>query len=214
MTKMIFVRHGESTGNINNVFYGHTDGGLTELGRKQAESTAEYLKNYKIDAAYASDLIRAFETAEIIAKPHKLKVIPDKNLREIYAGKWENIAFSALPELYPNEYEIWKHDMWKVKLPEGESIKEMAFRVRDEVWKIAEENDGKTVLVVFHSTPIRSLICEWKKMPYEKISELGWVKNASVSIVDYNIEAHTTDPEIIGYADFQGGITSELPTSI
>lgn len=214
MTRMIFVRHGESTGNINNIFYGHTDGGLTELGRKQAESTAEYLKDYKIDAAYASDLIRAFETAEIIAKPHGLEVIPDKNLREIYAGKWENTAFSALPELYPKEYEMWKHDMWRVKLPEGESIKEMAYRVRDEVWKIAEENDGKTVLVVFHSTPIRSLICEWKKLPYEKINELGWVKNASVSIVNYNIEDHTTDPEIIGYADFQGGITSELPTSI
>ncbi|MBO7148903.1 MAG: histidine phosphatase family protein [Clostridia bacterium] len=80
MTRIIFVRHGESMGNINDLFYGHTDGDLTELGRRQAESAANYLKDVHIDIAYASDLKRAFETGEIIAREHSLEVIPNKGL--------------------------------------------------------------------------------------------------------------------------------------
>lgn len=210
MTRIIFVRHGESTGNLTDRFYGHTDGDLTELGRKQAECTAKYLKDESIDVAYASDLKRAYETGAIIARCHGLDVIPDKGLREICAGKWENRGFSELPELYPEEFDIWMNDMWRVKLPDGESIEEMTYRIRDAVWRIAEENDGKTVLIAFHATPIRSLICEWNKLPYEEITHVDWVKNASVSIVNYDVHNHTTAPEIIGYADFQGDIMTEL----
>ena len=214
MTRIIFVRHGESTGNFTDRFYGHTDGELTELGRKQAECAAAYLKDFKIDIAYASDLKLAYETGVIIAKEHGLDVIPKKELREINAGEWENRTFSELAVLYPKEFDTWKHDMWRVELPEGESIKQMTYRIRDAVWKIAEENDGKTVLIAFHSTPIRSLTCEWKGLVYEEISNVGWVKNASVSIVNYDVHDHTSEPEIIGYADFQGDMQKEVTSSI
>lgn len=214
MTRMIFVRHGESMGNINDVFYGHTNGDLTELGRRQAEVAAKYLKDVHIDIAYASDLKRAFETGEIIAREHALEVIPNKGLREIYAGEWENKGFSELSKLYPEEYGVWMRDLWNSCPTGGESIKELSYRIRDVVWDIAKENDGKTVLVAFHSTPIRTLCCEWNDLPYEEIQNVAWVKNASVSIVDYDIEKHTTTPKMIGYADFLGDLAKEVSSKV
>ena len=53
------IRHGQSIGNLNRVYLGHTDWDLTELGYKQAELVCEYLKDEKIDIIYSSDLIRA-----------------------------------------------------------------------------------------------------------------------------------------------------------
>ena len=55
-TKFYLIRHGESQANKNGVFIGHTDIDLTEKGHKQAQLTAEYLKDVTVDAIYASDL--------------------------------------------------------------------------------------------------------------------------------------------------------------
>lgn len=214
MTRMIFVRHGESTGNLEKRYFGHTDGPLTELGREQARRTAEFLKDEKIDVAYSSDLIRAYETGKIIAEKHGLVPVSDAGLREMYMGKWEKMLFDDLPKLYPNEYKVWMRNLWKSRPTGGESVEEMACRVRDTVWKIAEGNDGKTVLVTFHGTPIRSLCCEWQGIPYERMNEVEWVPNASVSIVNYDIKNHTVKPEIIGYIGFAEDISTALPKNV
>lgn len=214
MTRMIFVRHGESLGNLEKRYFGHTDGALTERGRDQARRTAEYLKDEKIDAAYSSDLIRAYETGKIIAERHGLVPVADAGLREMYMGKWEKLLYDDLPKCYPAEYKIWMQSLWKSRPTDGESVEEMTCRVRDTVWKIAEENEGKTVLVTFHGTPIRSLCCEWQGIPYERMNEVDWVPNASVSIVDYDTENHTVNPEIIGYIGFAEDISTALPKNV
>ncbi len=214
MTRMIFVRHGESTGNLEKRYFGHTDGALTDRGREQARRTAEYLKNEKIDAAYSSDLIRAYETGKIIAAEHSLEPVADSGLREMYMGKWEKLLFDDLPKLYPDEYEIWMQNLWKSRATEGESVEEMTYRVRDTVWKIAKENDGKTVLLALHGTPIRSLCCEWQGIPYERMNDVDWVPNASVSIVNYDVKNHTVKPEIIGYIGFAEDISTALPKNV
>ena len=210
MTRMIFVRHGESTGNETHRFYGHFDGGLTERGRAQARATAEYLKDYKIDIAYGSDLSRAFETGSIIAEPHGLVVIPDKELREIYAGEWDNLLFEEIGEKYPVEFGLWKADIWNAMPVGGEKVSDVAKRVRREVWRLARENEGKTVLIATHATPVRSLVCEWLGMADEQMKEINWVKNASVSIVDYDTENNTVKPVVIGEAEFLGDIATEF----
>ncbi len=215
MTRIVFVRHGESTGNEVRRFYGHFDGGLTELGKKQADATGEYLKSYKFDKAYASDLKRAYETGLRIAAYHDgLEVVPDKNLREIYAGVWENMLFDEIAEVYKEEYLVWKHDIWNARPVGGESVQELTERIRDEVWKIAQENDGKTVLLALHATPIRTLSCEWHGIPYEKMAEIYWVKNASVSVVDYDVESHKTSLVLFGEASFMGDMTTSLPKNV
>ncbi len=215
MTRMIFVRHGESIGNLERRFYGNFDRGLSELGKKQAEKAGEYLlENYKLDIAYASDLGRAFETGSIIAEKQGLSPIPDMGLREIYAGVWENMLFDEIMVKYEKEYYIWKNDIWNSRPVDGEAVKDLCCRVREAVWKIAEANDGKTVLIATHATPIRALECEWRGEPYENMKDHPWVKNASVSVIDYDVEKHTVTPVIIGEAEFMGDMITALPKNI
>ena len=215
MTRIIFVRHGESVGNLEHRFYGNFDKGLTPLGRQQADKAGEYiLENYKLDIAYASDLGRAYETGEIIAKKQGLTPIPDKGLREIYAGVWENMLFDDIMTEYADEFEVWKNDIYNSKPTDGEKVCDLASRVKKAVWAIAEKNVGKTVLIASHATPIRTLGCEWRGEPYENMKDHPWVKNASVSVVDYDTEKHTVTPVIIGEAEFMGDMTTTLPKNI
>lgn len=214
MTRMIFVRHGESLGNLNRRFYGHTDGELTDRGRAQARMTAEHLRNTHIDTAYASDLKRAYETGKIVAEPHGLTPIPDTELREIYAGDWENLVFEEIAEKYPKGFQEWITDIGSSRPDGGESVAELYERINKEVWRIAEENEGKTVLIAIHATPIRVLACYWMGEDVKGAQKLGWVPNASVSIVDYDTRSHTVNVKVIGDASFMGDMVTELPKNV
>ncbi len=214
MTKMIFVRHGESTGNQTRRFYGHYDGELTERGREQARLTAEFLRDVQIDAAYASDLCRAYETGKIIAEPHGISVTPLRGLREIYAGEWEALPFVEILDKYAADFDLWMKDTVNSRPTGGESVRELAERISKTVWQIAEENDGKTVLIATHATPIRTLIPIWQGKSIEAANDVKWVANASVSIVSYDIAAHTVSAEVIGEASFMGELATRLPEKL
>ena len=77
-TKIILIRHGESLGNANRTMLGHTDLDLSPLGYTQAETTANHLKNEKIDAIYSSDLIRAIIQLFRTQKCEKLRLLSPK----------------------------------------------------------------------------------------------------------------------------------------
>ena len=86
-----FVRHGQSTYNLENRFTGWHNPSLSELGQKQATETAKKLSEYSIDVIYTSDLSRAKETAEIIIKNHPnapKNIIANKLLNERNYGEW------------------------------------------------------------------------------------------------------------------------------
>lgn len=215
MTRMIFVRHGESPGNHYRRFFGHHDEGLTETGKQQANRAGEYLKDTKIDAAYASDLGRAFETGQRIAAFHdELTLVPDTQLREIFAGDWENALFAELDTKFHEDYQTWMNDLWNSRPTCGESVRELTERVRNEVWKIAKAHEGQTVLIATHATPIRTLACEWLGEPYENMTKTGWVKNASVSVIDYDTEKNTTEVVLLGETSFLGDLVTSLPKNV
>ena len=87
-TRILLVRHGESEGNVLGVFTGHSGYPLTENGHRQAKLTAEYIReNYPVEAVYSSDLPRAYQTAEHIARAFDLPVVTDCCFREIRAAQ-------------------------------------------------------------------------------------------------------------------------------
>ncbi len=184
MTKIILVRHGQSLGNFTRRFIGHGYAPLTELGHMQAEASAKFLDSYNIDKIYSSDLIRACETAEHTAKRRGLDITQDSGLREIFAGKWEGMSYDEIAKAYPQLYDIWMHDTGKAALPDGESVVGMRKRVHGTISKIALENQGKTVAIFTHATPIRVIRSAWEKSPIETIMNYGWVANASVTEAD------------------------------
>lgn len=190
-TRLIFVRHGYSASNFGNFFAGHTDVALTERGERQAACTAEYLRDEKIDAIYSSDLERAYNTALPIAESHALPVIRDEGLREIYAGEWEGVPFDELREKYSADYSVWLYDIGHSRCTGGESTKELLDRIFAKTEEIARENEGKTVLIATHATPIRVLCTAAAGEGMDKMKEIPFVSNASVTRFDYENGALT-----------------------
>lgn len=213
MTRMIFVRHGQSTGNLAGRFLGNYDGALTDLGREQARRAAKYLRDEQIDIAFASDLSRAYETGSIIAAPHGLVPIKDKNLREIFAGKWENAEFTEIERLYPDDWHMWQNDTFASRPTGGESVVELAIRVTSEIWKLAAENDNKTVLVATHATPIRALMREWMTIGALPDGP-KWVSNASVTTAEYDAKHHTIKVGKVSECSYLDGMVTDFPDNV
>ena len=215
-TKIIIVRHAQSTGNLLAAFHGHYPSDITELGVKQAECTSQFLKDWKIDMAFASDIPRAYHTASIIAQPHGIDVVAVEGLREIYAGEWEQMLFNDISIKYPDEYKSWTEDLGNARCPGGESVKDLQARVNASIEKIVKENAGKNILIGTHATPIRVMACIWHGLPLEKVTTLPWVPNASVSVINYDSEtlSHSIESYALCEHLMKENLVTELPKNI
>ncbi len=211
MTRLIFVRHGESMGNFTKTFIGHTDIDLTERGYMQAEKTAEYLDAYKIDKIYSSDLKRAYHTAEAVAKRRGLDIVTTPSLREINGGVWEGVLFDDLEKSYP-AYKLWLSSIGKAVCDGGESIVELQNRVNSAVLEIVAENPGKTVLIATHATPISTMRFLWAGENLAESKKIQWVSNASVTIVDYTDGKPSL--EVYGYDNHLTDMKTALPDNV
>ena len=186
MTTLYFIRHGQSEGNLYRRFLGHTDLDLSPLGYKQAELTASFFDNIKVDAIYSSDLCRAFNTVKPIADMRGTCVIPRTRLREIASGKWENVEFDRLKAEFEADYTVWLTDIGNAVCTQGESVAHLQERVIAEVEAIAAAHEGQTVVIGTHATPIRALTCHLRGLPIVEMKNIPWVANASVTKVTYD----------------------------
>ena len=213
MTKLILIRHGESQANRNGIFAGNFDADLEDRGMLQAEKTAKYIKdNFKVDAVYASDLKRAYKTGKCIADELGLEVIPESQIREIHAGKWDGEKFDVIFEKYAEDYKIWKEDIGSSRPTEGESIAEMKERVMPAFEKIAMNNDGKTVVCATHATPIRIMQTIVQKGSLSEMQNVSWVSNASVSIYNYDNGKWTA--EVVSFDEHLSDLRTNLPANV
>ena len=192
MTRILMIRHGQSVANRDGKFVGQTDAPLSETGEKQAELTAEFIKeNYHVAKVYASDLKRAYNTGKAVSDLLGIEIEGSKRLREINAGKWENNYFNDLPTLFPESYNVWLTDIGNAKCDGGETVKEMSERIIGALNEIARKHNGETVAVATHATPIRIAETFFRSGEIKNMKEVGWVTNASVSEFIYENEKWT-----------------------
>lgn len=158
---LYIVRHGQSVANAEGRF--GMDTALTEKGRKQAHETAQSFKDIHFDAAFSSPLVRAHETAKIIAKEHDLAVHTREALRERKEGAIDGRIYDEirdeLKELYDLRYAV-PYEQWKtVRLAEGyETDEEIMGRFITELREIAVAYPGKTVLIGSHVGLMKTLL--------------------------------------------------------
>ncbi len=188
-TKFILIRHGESLGNANNLYLGHTDLDLCERGKEQALQAANYFKDREISAIYSSDLLRAYNTALPHAELHGLKVIKSKELREVYLGEWEGLPVADVRRRWPHEFDVeWRGRYGSMTLPGGESVFLAGKRMYDKLLSIAKEQEG-TVLVTAHGGVIRAFWCYANGVePSEWAAFVPFPSNASASFVGFDGE--------------------------
>jgi broad specificity phosphatase PhoE len=201
-TKIILIRHGESLGNATRTILGHTDMDLSEHGYLQAETTANYLKNEKIDIIYSSDLKRAYNTALPNAKIRDLEVLTDKSLREIYVGDWEGLKVSEIIEKWGRGAfeDDWHGHFGTFTFPGGEFIQDGGKRFYNKVLELAEQNIGKTILITAHAAVIRAFWAIITSTPWENVvNEIPFATNASFSICYF--DGKTIIPDIYSYDD-------------
>jgi broad specificity phosphatase PhoE len=207
-TTLLLIRHGESKANEKKFFAGHLNVELSEKGKAQAVLTANYVaENYQVDTIYASDLSRAYNTAQPLAYKLSKEITATKTLREIYAGEWEGKSFSELQTQYEVDYKVWLQDIGNARCSLGESVEELALRIWETIENIVKENEGKTVAVATHATPIRTLLCRLKGLPLSEMKNVPWVSNASVTVLQY------TDGNWQVKAESLDGHLSQMKTS-
>ena len=213
MTRLIFVRHGESEANLQRAFAGWTNAALTDKGHAQAEAAARYLLQYKIDVAYASDLQRARDTAKHIADKQGIPLVPDRELREIYAGEWEGRLFDDLIQEDAEAYTTWRQTIGLARPTGGESVAELQTRVQGAVNRILAAHTGKTVLIGTHATPIRVMECIWRDIPLAEAHTVPWRANASTTVVEYD-ESGRARIALCGYHEYLGDLLTGLPRTV
>lgn len=197
MVKFIIIRHGYSQFNKEHRYTGQADVPLDELGVWQAKRTAKYvLANYRIDSIYSSDLCRAIDTAKPVAEALDLPIHQEKELREIYFGRWQGRPAEEVRQ--DPEYQLWEAG-GESDCGAWESKAALRERVKAVFAEIAEENEGKTVLIATHGGVVEAAMREWLNLPAaEKIAFPG---NASVSVVTYDLQTHAAQVLLVGYRE-------------
>lgn len=98
---LYLVRHGQSVGNVRRTFHGQTDYPLTQEGRRQAQQAAEKLREVSFTRCFASNLQRAWDTAQICVAGRGIAVEPCLGLREHYIGQLEDLTREEMEARYP-----------------------------------------------------------------------------------------------------------------
>lgn len=199
-TKLIFVRHGVTEGNISNTYQGRTDIDLNTVGREQARRVAFALKGENINTLYSSPLIRAHETARRIAKVNNVTITKLEQLKEIDGGDWEGKTFKYIAENWPEDYMKWQTTPHLHRNPNGESTKEFQDRLVNAVDEIVKENDGKNICIVTHGAAILVLMCHFYGYSLEDLHKVKFCENTGVSTVFY--DSTTKEYEILKDNDF------------
>ena len=158
------VRHGESEGNLTQITQGQLDTALTQTGVIQARQLAQALKPIKFTAAYSSDLLRAYKTAEIIATERQLSVVTSKLIRERYFGRFQGRPWQyfqkQLDKLIQNKQELqcsWGNLLSQIDHT-VETDDQIAARSLLFLRQIALAHLGQNILVVSHGGSIRAVL--------------------------------------------------------
>ncbi|MGE0216532.1 bifunctional RNase H/acid phosphatase [Mycolicibacterium sp.] len=157
-TRLLLLRHGQTELSVERRYSGRGNPELTELGVQQAAAAARYLgARGGIDAVISSPLQRAYDTAAASAKALGLDVTVDDELIETDFGAWEGLTFREAAERDPQLHRDWLRDT-AVSPPDGESFDAVAARVSRVQQRIIADHPGRTVLVVSHVTPIKTVL--------------------------------------------------------
>jgi|JFJP01.1.fsa_nt_gi probable phosphoglycerate mutase len=192
-TRVVIVRHGESNFNILSKIQGRGNydrpelqSVLTDKGRQQAKLAGKALANLGIDVAYASPLVRAQHTAQIILsanfQPPTLNTT--EGLLEIDLTEWESMIAKDVKEQFPEKYHLWQNEPEKFQLGDRYPIRELFEQAKDFWQEILPKHEDKTILLVAHSGINRALICAAINIPVNLYHNIHQV-NCAISVLNF-----------------------------
>jgi probable phosphoglycerate mutase len=187
-TTLLLLRHGETPLSIEKRFAGTGDALLTERGGAQAEAAAAHLAAWAadhggIDAVVTSPLKRTRATADAVARALGADVAEEPGFAETDFGEWEGLTFAEVRERAPHLLKAWMGDP-DVPPPGGESFAAVARRVAEARGRVLDAHPERTIVVVSHVTPIKTLLRQALLAPPESLYRMH-LDVACLSRVDY-----------------------------
>ena len=152
-TILYLIRHGATDANLARppLLQGRNyDPPLARLGVRQAEATRDLLAIRPIDRCYCSPLLRAVQTAGIVAAPHEVEPIALEALTECDVGRWERLDWQTIREQDPEAYARFMDRPGEFGYPEGESFADVSERVSRALEELLNEHEGQALLIVGH----------------------------------------------------------------
>ncbi|QQS42731.1 MAG: histidine phosphatase family protein [Acidobacteriota bacterium] len=154
VTRLYLIRHGQSDGNAEGRFGGHSPTPLSDLGRKQAELTARALHQENIDHIYSSDLLRAVQTAEPLSELLGVEINKTSAFRERNVGVLEGLTFEESKQKYPKDYYALINRNINHVITGGESYRHLLRRGTQAMSEILRTHRGQKIAIFSHTGAI------------------------------------------------------------
>jgi probable phosphoglycerate mutase len=197
-TRIIAIRHGETSWNVDTRIQGHLDIPLSANGRWQAERLAEALMGEPLKAIYASDLTRAWETAQYVGQAQGLKVVSETGLRERGFGDFEGKTFAEIETLLPDQSLRWRKRDPEFSPTGGESLVALRVRVIEAAERLAAQHPGEQIALVGHGGVMDVLYRAATRLDIQ--APRTWaLGNAAINRLLWTPEGFT----LVGWADTQ-----------
>jgi probable phosphoglycerate mutase len=153
-TQILLVRHGQSEGNAERRFGGHTATPLSSRGRRQAQATAEALCGEQLTAIFSSDLARAMQTAAPLSRLTGLPVQGTEAFRERSVGVMEGLTFEDAAQKHPEQYAALLRRDFDHVLTGGESYRQLLDRAWQKLDDLIKQHSGGTIVIFSHTGTI------------------------------------------------------------
>ena len=183
-TRLYLVRHGQVEGHKEKRYNGQANVPLTPLGREESARVCDSLADIPLDAVYSSDLDRSRYCAELVAAAHKLTVSTCESLRELHIGNWEGRTWAELQEAYPEDWQSRLRNLVNFQVPGGESLQDVADRIRPTIQKIITSHPGGNVVLVAHGGVNRIVLLDAIGAPLKQAFSIEQ-DYGCLNIIDY-----------------------------
>lgn len=190
-TSILLIRHGQSAGNAEGRFGGHSATPLSHLGKQQAETTAKILAKERISAIYSSDLFRAVETAEPLAQLLNLEINQTEDFRERHVGVLEGLTFDEAKQQYPKDYYALVNRNLKHRITNGESYFQLLARVKQAFRQILRDHQGEKVAIFSHTGVICFLTLDIVGAIHPKNPQPPWLVTSNCGINRFEFRSRT-----------------------
>jgi broad specificity phosphatase PhoE len=187
-TRVLLIRHGQSQGNAERRFGGHSPTPLSGLGHRQAEATARALAGERVTAVYSSDLLRAVQTAEPLARATGLEIRQTSALRERSVGLLEGLTFEEAAAAHPDEYAALLRRDFEHVLAGGESYRQLLDRAAAYLDRAAERHRGGTVALFSHTGTICILALHLMGALDAPHLKPVWLSSSNCGVTRFSIE--------------------------
>lgn len=196
MAKLVLLRHGQSTWNLENRFTGWIDVPLTEMGQLEAEEAGKkiHLAGIHLDEAFTSALKRAHDTLTICLRAAGQTGIPtsyDQALNERHYGDLQGLNKAETAEKFGEaQVKLWRRS-YDVQPPNGESLKDTAARTLPYFYDkiVPALKQGKNVIVSAHGNSLRAIVMKLDSLNEQEVLELN-IPNGVPIVYDIDSEGN------------------------